>query len=82
MNEPQKLSPSQQVGSVFRVAVESAQAALRGEAVTAGDRRVARRLDECKRCPQLTLAGSCALCGCVVAFKTKVAAASCPMGKW
>jgi len=77
----EKLTPLQQAQSVFRVAVESGAALARGESPTVNERLQNQRLRECHTCPQLS-SGTCSLCGCVVAFKTRVRAASCPMGKW
>lgn len=42
-----------------------------------------RRYDICKSCPELiTLTSQCKKCGCFMAAKTKLAHASCPLGKW
>jgi hypothetical protein len=41
------------------------------------------RLDICKACPEFVkLTTSCKKCGCFMAAKTKLAEASCPLGKW
>jgi Family of unknown function (DUF6171) len=77
----EKMTPFQQAQSVFRVAVESGAAMARGESPTVNERLQNQRLRECYACPQLTN-GTCSMCGCVVAFKTRVKAATCPMGKW
>lgn len=82
MNDSRKLSFAERVGSVYRVAVESAGEALAGGSVTVNERLHAQRLRECQACPQLSNSGTCGLCGCVVSFKTRVKAASCPAGKW
>ncbi len=41
------------------------------------------RYDICKRCPELfDLTKQCKKCGCFMALKTKLAEATCPIGKW
>ena len=41
------------------------------------------RFDICKLCPELiSLTSQCKKCGCFMALKTKIKAASCPLGKW
>jgi hypothetical protein len=41
------------------------------------------RLDICKACPELIKAThQCKKCGCIMNLKVKLAAASCPIGKW
>jgi hypothetical protein len=41
------------------------------------------RLDICKACPEFVkLTTTCKQCGCFMAAKTKLAEASCPLGKW
>jgi hypothetical protein len=39
------------------------------------------RLDICATCPALKL-GICTACGCVVKWKSSLARAACPVGKW
>lgn len=82
MNDGRKLNMAERVGSVFRVAVESAGEALSGGSVTVNERLHGQRMRECQSCPQLSRSGTCGLCGCAVQFKTRVKAASCPAGKW
>ena len=42
-----------------------------------------KRWSECKKCEFLFKpTGSCKKCGCFMKVKTKVAHASCPVGKW
>ena len=42
-----------------------------------------KRWDECQKCEFLFKpTGSCKKCGCFMKVKTKVAHASCPVGKW
>jgi len=37
----------------------------------------------CKTCPELIqLTSQCKKCGCIMSLKTKLAAATCPLGKW
>jgi hypothetical protein len=41
------------------------------------------RLDMCKICPEyLSITSQCKKCGCIMPLKTKIANATCPMGKW
>ena len=41
------------------------------------------RYDICKACPELIqTTKTCKKCGCFMAQKTKLPAASCPLGKW
>ena len=42
-----------------------------------------RRYDICKACPELIdLTKQCKQCGCMMALKTKLQHASCPINKW
>lgn len=42
-----------------------------------------RRMDICKSCPFfIKITGQCSKCGCLMAGKTKLADASCPINKW
>lgn len=41
------------------------------------------RYEICKACPELiNLTKQCKQCGCVMSLKTKLEAATCPIGKW
>ena len=41
------------------------------------------RIDICKTCPELfTPTKTCKKCGCFMLVKTKLAKATCPIGKW
>lgn len=41
------------------------------------------RLEICKACPELIqLTTQCKKCGCFMNLKTKIEAATCPLGKW
>lgn len=41
------------------------------------------RYDLCKACPELIdLTKQCKKCGCFMPAKTKLAKATCPLGKW
>lgn len=41
------------------------------------------RYSMCKVCPEfINLTKQCKQCGCFMAAKTKLLAASCPLGKW
>ena len=42
-----------------------------------------RRYDICKACPELIdLTKQCKQCGCMMALKTKLQHATCPLSKW
>jgi hypothetical protein len=42
-----------------------------------------QRYSICKACPELIkLTKQCKKCGCFMAVKSKMKAASCPLGKW
>jgi hypothetical protein len=42
-----------------------------------------RRYDICKACPELIdLTKQCKQCGCMMALKTKLQHATCPINKW
>jgi hypothetical protein len=42
-----------------------------------------KRFEICKACPELIkLTSQCKKCGCFMAAKTKLLAATCPIGKW
>lgn len=56
---------------------------LNVNAPKAKDTEAFRRLDICKACPELiALTHQCKKCGCIMNLKVKLAAASCPLGKW
>lgn len=41
------------------------------------------RMDTCNKCPELiSLTKQCKQCGCLMASKTKLLQATCPLGKW
>lgn len=41
------------------------------------------RYSMCKSCPELIkLTKQCKKCGCLMHLKTKIQAATCPLGKW
>lgn len=43
----------------------------------------AKRYEICKACPELIkLTKQCKKCGCFMVAKTKLPAATCPIGKW
>jgi hypothetical protein len=47
------------------------------------EKAVSKRLEICKACPELIqLTTQCKKCGCIMAAKTKLEAAKCPLGKW
>ena len=49
----------------------------------ASEELYAKRLDICMSCDKLIkITKQCKMCGCFMAQKTKLAHASCPLGKW
>jgi hypothetical protein len=41
------------------------------------------RYDICKKCPEfLSATTQCKQCGCIMKIKTRMAQATCPIGKW
>lgn len=47
------------------------------------DEKFEKRYSICKDCPELIkLTKQCKKCGCFMAAKTKLEAATCPIGKW
>ena len=49
----------------------------------AEESEAARRYDICKACPELIdLTKQCKQCGCMMALKTKLQHATCPINKW
>lgn len=41
------------------------------------------RMDICNACPELLpVTHQCKKCGCIMPLKTKLKAATCPLGKW
>lgn len=49
----------------------------------AADEQQKARMDICNSCPELIpLSKQCKKCGCIMPLKTKLKAATCPLGKW
>ena len=49
----------------------------------ADEEKAEERYSICKSCPELIkLTKQCKKCGCFMAAKTKLEAATCPLGKW
>lgn len=47
------------------------------------DEKSSERFSICKACPELIkLTSQCKKCGCMMKIKTKMAEATCPIGKW
>jgi hypothetical protein len=56
---------------------------LNPSAFESDDEIVTKRLDLCRGCEHLIKATTqCTKCGCFMNLKTKLKAASCPIGKW
>jgi hypothetical protein len=73
-------------GSIALNAARAAAAEIRAR--TAGtpslpDEEIVRRLDVCKSCDNWRTSDSrCAMCGCYMAYKTRLRSSSCPIAKW
>ena len=53
------------------------------EGERASDEIQEQRLSICKECPRyVKMTSQCLECGCIMKLKTKLAAATCPLGKW
>jgi hypothetical protein len=61
------------------VVAEAAHVASGGDLI--GEAEHGRRMAICRSCPEFT-GTTCNLCGCVCAWKAKMATQSCPAGKW
>lgn len=49
----------------------------------ASDEKQQERMSICELCPRFVkLTSQCLECGCIMKLKTKLAAATCPLGKW
>lgn len=49
----------------------------------ASEEKSTLRFEICKSCPELIkLTKQCKKCGCLMHLKTKLEAATCPIGKW
>jgi hypothetical protein len=49
----------------------------------ASEDEVAARMSFCLSCPEIVkITKQCKKCGCFMSLKTKLAAATCPLGKW
>jgi hypothetical protein len=49
----------------------------------ASEEEADKRYSICNGCPEfVSLTKQCKKCGCFMAAKTKIASASCPIGKW
>jgi hypothetical protein len=47
------------------------------------DELAKKRMEICKACPHfISLTTQCKKCGCIMAAKTKLKNATCPIGKW
>ncbi len=49
----------------------------------ASEEKASKRYNICKQCPEIIkLTSQCKKCGCLMSAKTKIEAATCPLGKW
>jgi hypothetical protein len=53
-----------------------------GQLVTGGTTDPAERMAICSKCPFMGDDKRCGKCGCFLPAKTRVAKATCPIGKW
>lgn len=56
---------------------------LNPHAARLSEEKTAQRMAICASCPRFVkLTTQCRECGCVMSAKTKLEAATCPLGKW
>lgn len=81
---PVSLPPlTQQLKNVATTAVQAAKGVLQGGDLTVAQSEAERRMAICSGCPYyLAPREKCGVCGCNMAFKTRLVAGSCPKGKW
>jgi rubrerythrin len=50
-------------------------------AIAKNEKRAADRMNVCRECDKFT-GYRCRVCGCVMAAKTRIPSAKCPLGRW
>lgn len=65
-----------------KTAADVTLSAAAGDSLLAEPSTQRARQYACNQCPQLQSNGRCALCGCMVQLKARLAAASCPAHRW
>jgi hypothetical protein len=63
-------------------AARVAAAAVQGGPVLVSDQTAELRAAACAQCPAGGDRATCAVCGCVIAAKTRLATERCPVGVW
>ena len=80
-NIPSMPSISQMGKNLIQTATDVAKGVIAGEPVTEDSEVAKARLIICEQC-EFYVNSRCTKCGCYMAVKTHVKAASCPVGKW
>ena len=69
--------------NVVQSGIRATKHYIKTGSIKVSDAEIQRRLTICKSCPHyLKTKGRCALCGCFMNFKAKLASEHCPIGKW
>lgn len=50
--------------------------------IFATDKKAEERINICAQCDKFNDLGLCTECGCLMATKSKIESASCPLNKW
>lgn len=67
--------------NLVETAVNTVKSAVNGEGIGLTEEEANRRLSICEQCEHYT-GSRCSQCGCYMATKTYLKAATCPVGKW
>jgi len=67
--------------NLLNTTTDVVKGALNGEGVSLTEEQANARLDICKQC-EFYVNERCSKCGCYMAVKTHLKAASCPVNKW
>jgi hypothetical protein len=76
-------SPVQMAKNLAQTAIATVKSVAAGNPLNAPDDVISKRKNTCNSCPSFNKAQDrCTKCGCNMAIKTYLKAASCPLGKW
>lgn len=67
--------------NLVQTAVDSVKSVIQGEGFSITEDQAATRLSICEGC-EFYVNTRCTKCGCYMAVKTHLKAATCPVGKW
>lgn len=83
LKQTQQQMPSlvQMGKNIVQTVVDTAKSAIVGEGVSLTEEQANSRLKICESC-EFYQQSRCTKCGCYMAVKTHLKAASCPVGKW